>query len=37
MATASEEFFVKFKNWLIVGGIITRIACGITTSFNVPV
>ena len=28
MATAKDEFFVKFKNWLVIGGMITRSACG---------
>ena len=35
MAAAKEEFLVKFKYWLVVGGIITRSACGITISFKV--
>jgi len=31
MATASEEFFVRFRYWLVMGGMITRSACGSTT------
>ena len=34
MAAANDEFFVKFKYWLVVGGIIILNACGITTNFN---
>ena len=30
MAAAKEEFFVKFRYWLVVGGIIILSACGIT-------
>ena len=33
IAAAKEEFFVRFKNWLMVGGIITRIACGMIIIF----
>ena len=32
MATASDEFFSRFRNWLVVGGMMTRNACGRTTS-----
>ena len=28
MATASEEFLVRFRYWLVSGGMITRNACG---------
>ena len=35
MATASEEFLVRFRNWLVSGGVITRIACGMTTRLSV--
>ena len=35
MATASDEFFVRFRYWLVSGGMITRIACGMTTSRSV--
>ena len=28
MATASEEFLVRFRYWLVIGGMITRSACG---------
>src|SRR5674476_1425583 len=28
MATASEEFLVRFKYWLVRGGMMTRKACG---------
>ncbi|MNL52722.1 hypothetical protein D3C87_1759200 [compost metagenome] len=28
MATASELFFVRFRYWLVIGGMITRSACG---------
>ena len=31
MATASEEFLVRFRNWLVSGGMMMRIACGMTT------
>ena len=31
MATASDEFFSRFRNWLVVGGMMTRRACGSTT------
>ena len=34
IAAASDEFFVKFIYWLVVGGIIILSACGITTNFN---
>ncbi len=32
MATASDEFLTRFRNWLVVGGMMTRSACGRTTS-----
>ena len=32
MATASEEFFVRFRYWLASGGMMIRMACGIITS-----
>ena len=32
MATASDEFLVRFRYWLVIGGMITRSACGSTTS-----
>ena len=35
MAAAKEEFFVKFKYWLVVGGIIILKAWGITTNFKI--
>ena len=35
IAAAHEEFFVKFKYWFVVGGIIILNACGITTSFKI--
>ena len=35
MATASEEFLVRFRYWLVSGGMITRSACGITTRRSV--
>ena len=35
MAAASDEFFVKFKYWLVVGGIIILNAWGITTNFKI--
>ena len=35
IAAAKDEFFVKFKYWLVVGGIIILNACGITTSFKI--
>ncbi|MNL46682.1 hypothetical protein D3C87_1694180 [compost metagenome] len=28
MATASELFFSRFRYWLVMGGMITRKACG---------
>ena len=31
MATASDEFFVRLRYWLVSGGMMTRMACGITT------
>src|SRR5215203_2463646 len=31
MATASEEFFVRFKYWFVSGGMMTRMAWGMTT------
>ncbi|MNW07423.1 hypothetical protein D3C71_2040270 [compost metagenome] len=34
MATASELFFSKFRYWLVIGGMITRSACGSTTRRN---
>ena len=34
-ASASEEFFVRLRNWLVSGGMITRMAWGITTNFSV--
>ena len=34
IAAANDEFFVKFKYWLVVGGIIILNACGITTNFK---
>ena len=30
---ARDEFFVKFKYWLVNGGIITLLACGSMTKF----
>ena len=35
MATASEEFLVRLRYWLVSGGRITRIACGTTISRSV--
>ena len=35
MATASEEFLVRLRYWLVSGGMMTRIACGTTTSRSV--
>ena len=32
MATASELFLVRFRYWLVIGGMMTRSACGSTTS-----
>ena len=34
MAAARDEFFVKFKYWLVVGGIIILKAWGITTNLR---
>ena len=34
-ATAKDEFFVRFRYWLVNGGMITRKACGSTTKFIV--
>ena len=34
IAAAKDEFFVKFKYWLVVGGIIILKAWGIITSFK---
>ena len=31
MTTASDEFLVRLRYWLVSGGTITRIAWGITT------
>ena len=35
IATASDEFLVRLRYWLVSGGRITRIACGTTISRNV--
>ena len=35
MKTASDEFFVRLRYSLVNGGMITRIACGMTTKFSV--
>ena len=35
MATASEEFLVRLRYWLVSGGMMTRIACGMTISRSV--
>ena len=35
MATASEEFLVRFRYWLVSGGMMMRIACGMTTRRSV--
>ena len=35
MAAANDEFFVRFKYWFVVGGIIILSACGMTTNFNI--
>ena len=35
MATASEEFLIRLRYWLVSGGMMTRIACGTTTSRSV--
>ena len=35
MAAANDEFFVKFKYWLVVGGIIILKAWGIITSLSI--
>ena len=35
MATASVEFLVRLRYWLVSGGMITRIACGTTISRSV--
>ena len=32
MATASDEFLVRLRYWLVSGGMMMRIACGMTTS-----
>ena len=32
MAVASDEFLVRFRYWLVSGGMMTRSACGIMTS-----
>ncbi|MNL72694.1 hypothetical protein D3C87_1980430 [compost metagenome] len=34
MAAPSEEFFVRFRYWLVKGGTITRMACGTMTRRN---
>ena len=34
IAAAKEEFFVRFKYWFVVGGIIILKACGITTNLS---
>ena len=34
IAAAKDEFFVKFKYWLVVGGIIILKAWGITTNLS---
>ena len=34
MAAARDEFFVRFRYWLVVGGIIILSAWGITTNFK---
>ena len=31
MATASEEFLVRLRYWLVSGGMMMRMACGMTT------
>src|ERR1043166_4619210 len=31
MAAPNEEFFSTLRYWLVIGGIITRSACGMTT------
>ena len=31
MAAPKEEFFSTLRYWLVIGGIITRSACGMTT------
>ncbi|CAB3651599.1 hypothetical protein LMG26842_00925 [Achromobacter dolens] len=31
MATASELFFNRLRYWLVMGGMMTRKACGSTT------
>ena len=35
MATASDEFLIKLRYWLVSGGMMTRIACGTTTSRSI--
>ena len=35
MAAANDEFLVKFKYWLVVGGIIILNAWGIITNFKI--
>ena len=35
MATASEEFLIRLRYWLVSGGMMTRIACGTTTRRSV--
>ena len=35
MATASEEFLIRLRYWLVSGGTMTRIACGTTTRRSV--
>ena len=35
MPTASEEFLVRLRYWLVSGGRITRSACGTTISRKV--
>ena len=32
MATASDEFLVRLRYWLVSGGMMMRSACGMTTS-----
>ena len=32
MATASDEFLVRLRYWLVSGGMMMRMACGTTTS-----
>src|SRR5262249_62429486 len=32
IAAPNEEFLIRLRYWLVIGGMITGMACGITTS-----